>query len=166
MPNNALLCLCQTAFMKRCFSLIVLSILTACSPEQKTSQRHSVFTTAKIQKVSGLEDRWMKALQARDTATLSRLLAPAFVLSGQSQNVETRAQYLQTSAMSNRTLEPVVLADRHFEVFDNTVISTGRATYAGTWKENSFHLLVRYTHVYVKSGKDWKVVAAHLSMLD
>ncbi|WP_205502282.1 nuclear transport factor 2 family protein [Rufibacter psychrotolerans] len=118
-----------------------------------------------IREVERLEDRWMKALVRKDTAAMSQLLAPEFTLSGSSAVLETRKQYLETSAMPERALQPLLLEDRQFRGYPNTVVSTGRTKYAGTWNANAFAMPVRYTHVYARVNGSWKVVTAHLSLI-
>lgn len=114
--------------------------------------------------VSVLEDQWMAAMVSRDTAVLSAILAPQFILNG-SNGAESRSEYLQTAAMPERTLQPIVLTDRHHTAYEQTVISYGRATYAGHWKGNAFRLPVRYTNVFVRLNGRWQAAAAHLTVV-
>ncbi|WP_207434855.1 nuclear transport factor 2 family protein [Sabulibacter ruber] len=120
--------------------------------------------TQSTQAVEKLEDAWMQDLVSKDTAALSKILAPEFTLSGSSEERETREQYLQTSAMPTRNLQPLKLEDRQFKAYGQTVVSTGKTEYAGTWKDNAFRLPVRYTNVYARLNGTWQVVSAHLSI--
>lgn len=113
--------------------------------------------------IAELEDQFMEALVEKDTATLSKFLDEDFILNGSSSVNETRAQYLETSAMPERDLEPIVLENREYAIHGKTVISTGSTTYTGTWKENKFTLPVRYSYVWMKKNGAWKVISAHLS---
>ncbi len=122
-------------------------------------------TDQTIREITAMEDNWMRSLSARDSAAISAILLPDFTLSGGSMARETRQQYLQTSAMPERYLEPITLEDRAFQIFPRTVISSGIATYKGKYKNHIFDLKVRYTNIYVKQ-RQWKVASAHLSTLD
>ena len=143
------------------FTAIVLWVLYSCTGIQKTPA--AIDQQLHEKEVRELEDQWMAALVRRDTNVLARLLAPGFILNG-SNGPESRLQYLQTTAMSERTLQPMALSERHFAVWGSTVVSTGNTTYAGNWKGNTFRLPVHYTHVYVRLQGSWQVVAAHLSI--
>lgn len=118
-----------------------------------------------IDEVRSLEDKWMTALQQKDTAFLSQVISDDFLLNGSSPVAETKDQYLGTSAMPERTLEPIELSDRSFHRYQNTVVSSGTALYRGNWKQNAFHFSARYTNVYVYSKGRWRVVAAHVSSI-
>jgi len=152
MKLKYLICLPASLFLIGCSGL-----------NQSSSLREQ---TNPVQDVTLLEDKWMGALVEKDTAVLSSILAPAFTLSAGSPEIETRQQYLQTAAMPERKLQPVVLEDRHFQVFEETVISTGKTTYKGEWKTNKFNIPVRYTTVYVKQGDSWKAAAMHFSTIN
>lgn len=146
-------------------ALFIPGLLYSCNPTQFISNQNLQQQEA-IKKVTLLEDRWMKALVAKDTSMLSGILAADFTLSGSSPVKETRTQYLQTSAMPERSLQPLTLQDRELKLYNNTIISTGKTTYKGNWKERAFELQVRYTHVYVLNKKNWHVVSAHLSAIE
>ena len=140
---------------------MVLLFLASCVASQTTpTPGHAVPT------VQAMEDDWMHSLVAKDTATMAPILAPNFTLSGSNEQRETREQYLATTAMPERTLEPITLEDRAFENYSNTVISTGIATYKGRYKNNGFHFRIRYTNVYIFDNNEWKVAAAHISTIN
>jgi hypothetical protein len=122
-------------------------------------------TVVKPDKVFVLENKWMDALVRKDTAQIVTLLHPKFILNGSNEKNETREQYLMTSIMPDRKLEPIELKDREAFIEGKSIISTGTAEYKGQWKENEFHLRVRYTYVWVHAKKGWKVLTAHLSVL-
>lgn len=114
--------------------------------------------------IYALEDKWMKALTEKDTSTMSQLLLPDFILNGSAAVNETRSQYLETAAMPHRSLQPIVLQNRELFLYRKTAISTGSTEYIGQWKANKFLLPVRYTNVWIKKNRQWKVASAHLSI--
>lgn len=116
--------------------------------------------------VFAAEQAWYTALVRRDTVALSSLLANEFTLSGSAAVRETRAQYLSTAQMPERTLEPIHLGDRHVEVYGSTAVSTGRAELKGRWQERPIDLTVRYTSVFVLREGRWQAVASHLSSIE
>lgn len=108
----------------------------------------------------------MEALVKKDTVVISGILDQAFILNGSSSINETRSQYLETSAMAERNLEPLILNNREYSVHGSTVVSTGSTEFTGAWKGNEFSIPVRYTFVWMKKNGDWKAISAHLSELD
>lgn len=148
-PGNALL-------------LFILVLLAhGCS-----SSRTASGDAMQIKEVAAIEDKWMSALVNKDTAYLSSILTDNFTLSASSEDEETKVQYLQTSAMSNRVLEPITLQSRKFKRYGITVISTGKTNYKGHWKDRKFDLPVRYTNVFVKVKGHWKISSVHMSILN
>ncbi len=149
--------------MKFIYSIMACGLLSISCASKRTA---TASINTRVEKtVSALEDKWMISLVNKDTSTLAQILAEEFSLSGSYQDLESKKQYLQTSALADRKLQPVVLQDRLFKPYGNTVVSTGKTQYKGTYKGRQFNLPVRYTNVFVKLKDGWKVVAAHLSTI-
>ncbi len=136
--------------LKNLFLIVITANLLSCAPTQPGV-------------IYQLEDKWMSALSQKDTATISPLLDASYMLNGSRNMNETRTQYLSTSAMTERHLEPILLTDRELQLEDNVAISTGSAKYTGKWKDNNFSFAVRYTNVWIRKKGKWKAVATHIS---
>jgi hypothetical protein len=143
------------------FSLLLLALSACARPASVVSTPHPASGSAVLE----TEDRWYAALVARDTVTLSPLLAPEFVVSGSDPELESRATYLQTVQMPDRTLEPVVLEDRQVRIYGETAVSTGRAKLRGRWRERPIALEFRFTNVYVLREGRWQAVASQVSVI-
>jgi len=146
-------------------SLLFVLLLGCTGPRQATSVTGASPVEEAVAEVRLLEDQWMEALVQKDTAVLASLLDPAFTLSASSPTTETRQQYLQTAAMPERTLQPILLQDRQFKAYRQTVVSSGKTAYTGHWKDKRFHLPVRYTTVFVKQPSGWRAVSMHFSII-
>ncbi len=106
--------------------------------------------------VRAVEERWLAALVARDSAGVAVLLAPDFVLrAADSPEPETRAQYVASVALPDRTLRPLVLEERQVTVRGDSAIATGRTAYIGEWHGNGFDIPVRYRHAFVRQDGAW-----------
>ncbi len=136
--------------MKKLLLIFLIAIIFGCAPTQPSVIFH-------------LEDKWMEALTKKDTVTISSLLAASYILNGSGNINETRSQYLTTSAMPERNLEPILLKNRELQMDRNIAISTGSTEYKGRWKENNFSFAVRYTNVWIKKNGNWQAVATHIS---
>lgn len=112
------------------------------------------------QAVLAVEDEWLGALVRRDAATMERLLASEFVLSGSAPALETRAQYLKDARMPERTLEPIMLEGREVQVYGGTVLTLGTAHLRGRWREHKIDRRYRYTNIYVQREGHWRAVAS------
>jgi ketosteroid isomerase-like protein len=112
------------------------------------------------------EQDWYAALVRKDAARLESFLAEDFILSGLYPSVETRAQYLQTVQMPDRTLEPLVLEDRRVRIYGDTAVSTGRAQLKGVWNDRPLAITFRYTDVFVLRAGHWLAVASHVSKIE
>jgi ketosteroid isomerase-like protein len=157
-PNESL--------VKRFPTLVLSALLAACASTPRPSAEAGDRSPLLEQAVLAVEDAWLSALVQRDTSTLERLLADEFVLSGSAPALETRAQYLDSARMPDRTLEPLTLDGREVRVYGDTALSLGTAHLRGQWRERKFELHYRYTHVFVHRDGHWRVVAAHLTTLD
>jgi ketosteroid isomerase-like protein len=146
-------------------SLLFVMLLGCNGPRQASSITGAPTAEAAVAEVTLQEDQWMDALMRKDTAVLASLLDPPFTLSASSPAAETRQQYLQTSAMPERTLQPILLQDRQFKAYGQTVVSSGKTAYTGQWKDKRFHLPVRYTTIFVKQQNGWKAVTMHFSII-
>lgn len=138
--------------------LLIALFSSSCSSTKKYS--------SPTEEVKVLEDQWMLALREKDTAFLNKILLPTFVLNGTNQHPESKQQYLETSAMQERSLDSPILNNREIKVYPETVISMGNTIYSGIWKGNNFNLRVRYTNIFIRFNNQWKVAAAHLSILN
>lgn len=116
-----------------------------------------------VSAVLAVEDSLFTALVRRDTATLSRLLTPDFALGGPGEELESRAQYLSSSLMPQRSLEPIELHDRQVRLHGPTAVSTGWGRLRGTLGDRPLDLRYRYTTVFVAEDGRWQATASHIS---
>jgi ketosteroid isomerase-like protein len=115
--------------------------------------------------VLAAEEAWYAALAAKDVAVLERVLAEEFVLNGSSPGLETRAHYLKTAQMSERTLQPTALEDRQVRVYGTTAVTTGRGQLRGEYRGRPISLAFQFTSVFVHRDGRWQAVSSHVSVV-
>jgi ketosteroid isomerase-like protein len=144
--------------MRRLAHLALPCLLLACAATRPAAAlpEHEVLAA---------EAAWYTALAAKDAAALEGVLAAEFVLNGSSPGLETRAQYLQTARMSERTLQPIVLENRQARVYGNTAVTTGLGRLQGEYKGRPIALAFQFTSVFVHRDGRWQAVNSHVSIL-
>jgi ketosteroid isomerase-like protein len=141
--------------MKQTF--LFLFLLTACAPLALAQGPKS---NAKVeQAVIQLEKDWANALVKADTAALDKLYADSLVYTHSSGAVDDKATYIANIKSGKSKYEMVDLSDFKVNVYGDTAISfsTGklRVLTGGQTLNNTLKII----HVYVKQGKDWRMVA-------
>lgn len=141
--------------MKRTF--LFLSLVIACAPFALAQAPKS---NAKVeQAVIQLEKDWAGALVKADTAALDRLYADSLVYTHSSGSVDDKATYIANIKSGKSKYEMVELSDFKVHVYDDAAVSfsTGklRVLSGGQTLNNTLKII----HVYVKQGKDWRMVA-------
>ena len=106
--------------------------------------------------VRQLEERWRVAQQANDTAAFRELLAPDVTFVGTSGALRDRAGYINSRADSWIPHAAQFRVDElRLRVYGTTVIVTGRETSIGP----GVNATGRFTHVWVRRGSSWNLVA-------
>jgi ketosteroid isomerase-like protein len=141
--------------MKRTF--LFLSLLIACVAPALAQAPKS---NGKIeQAVIQLEKDWANALMKADTAALDKLYADSLVYTHSNGSVDDKATYIANIKAGKSKYEMVELGDFKVNVYGDTAISfsTGRLRVlsGGQTLNNTLKII----HVYVKQGKDWRLVA-------
>ncbi|TGE28494.1 nuclear transport factor 2 family protein [Hymenobacter metallicola] len=118
------------------------------------------------QELLQLERRWNEAIVSRDTAFISRLLAPDFLYIAADGSVNDKKTVLLAVSNPNSVINPFQSEGVRVRQYGkNTVILTGWFLQTGTWLGQPFALRLRYTDVYVKQGGRWQAVSAQAAVL-
>ncbi|MCB2377106.1 nuclear transport factor 2 family protein [Hymenobacter sp. BT635] len=118
------------------------------------------------QELLQLERRWNEAIVSRDTAFISRLLAPDFLYIAADGSVNDKKTMLLAVSNPNSVVNPFQSEDVRVRQYGkNMVILTGWFLQTGTWLGQPFSLRLRYTDVYVKLNGRWQAVSAQAAVL-
>lgn len=112
------------------------------------------------QEILKLEHARYDMMVKRDVAGLQDIVTDDLTYVHSGGNLENKEQFLAGIAKS--TFAAIVPKDEIVRVYGKTAIVTGTAEYkmqAGTVTN------LRYTNVYVKQGKQWKLAARHTAKL-
>ena len=107
-----------------------------------------------------LENRWAAALVKRDGATFERLLAPGIVYTENDQ-VMTRQDVIRSVTAGSDTV--TAARNEAMEVhryYGNTAVVLGWLIVQGRGASGPFEHRYRFTDTWVKSGGQWRIVAA------
>jgi ketosteroid isomerase-like protein len=141
--------------MKR--TLLFFFLVTACVTPALAQAPKS---NGKVeQAVIQLEKDWASALMKADTAALDKLYADSLVYTHSSGSVDDKPTYIANIKSGKSKYEMVELGDFKVHVYGDTAVSftTGklRVLTGGQTLNNTLKII----HVYVKQGKDWRLVA-------
>jgi hypothetical protein len=87
---------------------------------------------------------------------------------------DDRVMYIHSNGMTEtkseviKNLKDEVIAysksdvlESQVRIYENSAIVTGKGTFAGKARGNSFELNLLYTEVYIRDGRKWKLVSRH-----
>lgn len=112
--------------------------------------------------ITALEQQWVAAIVAKDTATIDRLLAADFV------GTTNDRRYVKQQALDDvreGTHELLRLDDVQVRVYGNTAIADTDQTEKSQHDGVDFSGSYLFTDVWVKQGGEWKAVASHGSRI-
>lgn len=75
--------------------------------------------------------------------------------------IQNRKEVIEDLKSGKLNYMKVAVKESLARVYGNTGIVTGLGLFEGTTEGNPFSLNLRYTEVYVKSGKHWKLASRH-----
>jgi hypothetical protein len=138
--------------MKQILSVIVL-VLAACSVAFGRQYKKGSVEERLVE----LDKAWTSAELKGDRKAAEALVADDFVGTTQRGEVQNKAQYV-ASVVPNSDM--VKSDDYKITVYGNTAVMTHRATVGGVR-----NMQFRSTHVWVKRGGKWLIVAHHGSRI-
>jgi len=109
--------------------------------------------------ITRLEDGWIKAVIARDSAAFERLLHPDFRYT-EDDRVYGRAQLIHETVTSTDTTTDGRNEDLAVRVHGDVAIATGWLVLIGRSDGKPFERRYRYTDTWVRSAGRWRVLAA------
>jgi len=147
--------------------VILAGLAWSCSPASEPTPPAEPATapapTENVQEViAGLEQQWVTAILAKDTATVDRLLSDDFI--GTTDNL----RYTKSEALDDVTggmHEVLALNDVEVRVFGDTAIATMKQTEKSTHVGVDYNGSYLFTDVWVKRDGQWRAVASHGSRI-
>ena len=151
--------------MRRITSLAILFVTVspvgvAQNPSTKTAQRRSIVET-----IRKLDNERIQAQIHADSAALKRIYAGDFIGIGPSGTVRTKPQVLSDFTSGDLKFQSITTDDVKIRIYGNTVVETGQSTMVGQDKGRAVPGNNRFTRVWVKQHRRWRLVANHYSSL-
>ncbi len=109
------------------------------------------------EKLIEMDKAWTSAELKGDKKTVGDLIAADFVGTTQRGEIQNRAQYV-SSVVPNSDF--VRSDDYKITIYGNVVVMTHRSTVSGVR-----NMQFRSTHIWMKRGGKWKIVAHHGSQI-
>lgn len=115
--------------------------------------------------IKRLNERWLNAIQQKDTAALSSVLADDFVLVNPGGNKTTKADNLANILLPGQTIESINIDSVEVRIIDNnTGILTAWTTFNVNVNGKTSIGKNCYQDIYEKRNSVWKAVAAHVTL--
>ena len=142
--------------------LVLTAVSTVLGQDQsaKKDQRKSV-----EQVIRQLDHERVQAQIGADAAALDRIYADDFIGVGPSGTVRNKAQVISDFTSGNLKFQSITTDEVQVRVYGNTAVETGRSTMIGQDKGKAVPRDNRFTRVWVKQQRRWRLVANHYSLL-
>jgi len=142
------------------FTLIcAVSLAVGQTMKDKQKQNNGV-----EEELRNLERQWQEALMQRDLTLLDRLMADDYALITVSGEVVNKARVL-AEIKSVNAIADVRNTEVAVRVFGDVAVVTGLVLISGKFNDQEVNSKSRYTKVYVKRQKQWRVVAAQATLI-
>ena len=142
--------------------LVLTAVSTVLGQDQsaKKDQRKSV-----EQVIRQLDHERIQAQIGADAVALDRIYADDFIGVGPSGTVRNKAQVISDFTSGNLKFQSITTDEVQVRVYGNTAVETGRSTMIGQDKGKAVPRDNRFTRVWVKQQRRWRLVANHYSLL-
>lgn len=142
-----------------CLTLLFLISSVAFSQDQSRSKAE--------QEVIDLNAQWTMAINKGDGKVLERLLADDIVVTSGSGQTRDKAGEIKDAAGAQDPnfawTNPFKTEDVRVRVYNDAAVVTGLAKWGFKYEGREVNNERRYTHMYVKIGGEWKIVAQQVS---
>src|SRR4029453_450426 len=115
------------------------------------------------QSIKQLDKERIQAQIGADAPALDRIYADDFIGIGPSGTVRTKPQVISDFTSGNLKFQSITTDEVQVRVYENTAVETGRSTIIGQEKGQTVPRDPRFTRVWVKQQRRWRLVANHYS---
>lgn len=117
------------------------------------------------QAVLKLEEEWVAALIKADATVLERIYSESLTYTHSSGATDTKAIYIANLKAGKTKYESLVREDVKVRVYGNTALHTSKTNIKLVSNGQPQAFAVKMLHVYVKEGKNWRMVAHQTTRL-
>ena len=113
-----------------------------------------------------LEADWAKAIQARDTTVMERLLAPEYIGVDPAGAATSKAQEIAMFRNGDLKIDSIVAGEQKVKVYIGGVIVTGKSNVKGKFKDQDISGDYRFVDIYERKPAGWQVVYSQLTKVE
>ncbi len=113
-----------------------------------------------------LEAEWSKAIQARDTAVMERLLAPEYVSVDPAGVTAGKAQEIAMYQRGDLKFDSIATASPKVKVYIGGVIVTGTSTVKGKFKGQDISGEYRFIDIFERKPAGWQAVYSQITKVE
>ena len=115
---------------------------------------------AKIeQAIIQLEKEWVEALVKTDVAVLERIYSDSLTYTHSNSLTDSKASYIANLKTGKTKYESLEREEVKVRVYGNTALHTSKTNIKLVTNGQPSAFSVKMLHVYVKEGKNWRMVA-------
>ncbi|MBS1810265.1 MAG: nuclear transport factor 2 family protein [Acidobacteria bacterium] len=112
-----------------------------------------------------LEQQWVDALVKADAAALETLYSDSLTYTHSSGATDTKAIYIANLKAGKTKYESLIREEVKVRVYGNTALHTSKTNIKLISNGQPQAFAVKMLHVYVKEGKNWRMVAHQTTRL-
>lgn len=144
-----------------CFTLLILlPVLAAGQASQPPQDAVDAVDAAKIaDEVRAADAKRITAMVKGDAAELGALLAEELTYTHTTGQVESREEFLASISAGKLDYESIERTEDQTRIYGNTAVVSGRADMKVKAQGKDLALAIRFTAVWVKGEKGWRMVA-------
>ena len=109
--------------------------------------------------IAKAEANWSKAVIKRDIAALNEIYTPDLIYAHSTGNLESREQYLERLKGGKQRYDTMTYEKTRTLVHGNSVVAHSIVRFTGQNDVGAFNDHLMLMHVWIKSGKTWRLVA-------
>jgi ketosteroid isomerase-like protein len=148
--------------------LAALMLVLTCAPAfGQTGNKKWKGPDRAEQQVMALNRAWADAITKGGAAARRRILADDVIVTSGSGEIRSKAAEIKDSAGPPDPefvwIRPFTTEDVRVRIYGDAAVVTGRAKWGFKYKGQEVNQERRYTHVYVKRQRQWRIVAQQIS---
>jgi ketosteroid isomerase-like protein len=117
-----------------------------------------------VEQLTAQADRWDKAIVRKDRAAIEANMADDFRQIDRAGNVETKKSFVDGLVSPELQIDPYEVEDLDVRVYgDDVALLSGRTRMTGRYAGKPFASHYRYIDIYVRHGREWKIVSVQIS---
>jgi ketosteroid isomerase-like protein len=116
--------------------------------------------------LADIQQQLARAWVARDRATIEKLIAPDWIVTGADGNLATRDVVLRDVFETGAHRIDLLEIDQvNVRPFGEMAVVTGRTHFRGEYQQAAYDARIRFTDVFARRDGQWQAVASHASFI-